>query len=73
MNRNPAKGKRGHILYVHGLNTYVFRIYNEDHTFTDYEIHHCDLEVTIEDEDAFLYNFDGKDILDHSPQTLGIA
>ena len=51
---------------------YVFRVYNADRTFVDYDLHHVDLCVTIEDEDAFFYRGDGIDRLDHAPETLGL-
>ena len=51
---------------------YVFRVYNADRTFVDYDLCHVDLCVTIEDEDAFFYRGNSFDRLDHSPQTLGI-
>lgn len=54
-------------------NEYRIRIYGENHTFKDYDIRHCDLTVTICDEDAYLYE-DGENMwLDHSPETLGVG
>lgn len=68
-----ADGVTGQLLYIHGTNKYVFRIYQPDHTFTDYDIYHCDLTITINDADAFFYEHeDGRMILDHSPATLGL-
>jgi hypothetical protein len=62
----PAKGTKGIILYTFN-NQYVFRVYKEDYTFTDYDIHHCDLDVTIDCEDAVLYEYeDGTACIDHS-------
>lgn len=67
-----ANGVSGCLLYMHGLGTYVFRVYNNDGEFTDYDIRHCDLGVTIDDPDAYFYvTTDGKATLDHSPETLG--
>ena len=61
-----AKGTKGFLIYTMN-DVYVFRVYREDHTFTDYDILHCDLELTINDEDATFYEFeDGRNILDHS-------
>ena len=67
----PAKGTKGYLLYT--LNKeYMFRVYKEDHSFTDYDILHCDLELTINDDDATFYNFDdGRSILDHSYEVAG--
>ena len=51
---------------------WVFRIYEGDGTFKDYDLDHSDLCVTIEDIDACFYEHeDGTNRLDHSPETLG--
>lgn len=70
----PANQVSGHLLRTFNPDgvQYVFRVYNTDHTFVDYDLCHCDLVVTIEDEDAFFYCADGIDRLDHSPETLGL-
>lgn len=49
----------------------VFRVYNSvtDFSYIDYDLNHSDLQVTVNDEDAYFY--DGL-YLDHSPLTLGI-
>jgi len=61
-----AKGTKGYLIYTMN-DEYVFRVYREDNTFTDYDILHCDLELTINDDDARFYDFeDGRSILDHS-------
>jgi hypothetical protein len=53
--------------------TWVFRVYHNDGEFTDYDIYHSDLQITINDEDAYFYKREnGESYLDHSPQTLGI-
>jgi hypothetical protein len=51
----------------------VFRVYHDREHFTDYEIRHDDLSVTI-DTDALVafYKVGERDILDHSPQVLGL-
>jgi hypothetical protein len=51
--------------------TYYFRVYDAEHNFVDYDLHHSDLSVTITDPDAFFYRGDGINRLDHSPATLG--
>lgn len=67
----PAKGQKGYLLYTMNKE-YVFRVYKEDHSFTDYDILHCDLELTINDNDATFYDFDdGRSILDHSYEVAG--
>lgn len=50
----------------------VFRVYDKDGTFIDYDLYHSDLTVTINDTDAYFYTTDsGETYLDHSPKTLG--
>jgi hypothetical protein len=50
---------------------YYFRVYDADHNFVDYDLAHSDLSITITDSDAYFYRENGRDILDHSPETLG--
>jgi len=51
----------------------VFRVYHDREHFTDYEIRHDDLSVTIDaDALASFYNIGEGDILDHSPHVLGL-
>lgn len=74
-----AKGMDGQLIYNHGIGTFMFRVYSDNHDkFIDYDIMHCDLSITITDADAAFYcnkNEKGEvlqDFLDHSPSTLGI-
>jgi hypothetical protein len=46
-------------------------VYDVDHNFVDYDLHHTDLCVTITDEDAVFYRDEYRDVLDHAPETLG--
>lgn len=71
MNIKSADGVTGFILYS-GDGRHFFRVYGEDHTFKDYILLHSDLQVTINDPDAFFYEGDNLDRLDHGPDTLGI-
>jgi hypothetical protein len=50
----------------------VFRVYDENHDFVDYDILHCDMRVKIMDSDAFFYTDGDIAQIDHSPDTLGI-
>lgn len=53
---------------------FVFRVYGEEGEFTDYDIRHNELAVTIaEDELATFYQLDDRLVLDHSPQVLGLV
>lgn len=67
-----AQGATGFILDT--FDGYVFRVYKKDSmAYTDYDLRHGDLEVTIQDADAVFYELDtGKKLLDYSPETLGI-
>ena len=69
-----ANGVQGVLLNpYHQDGKWMFRVYEEDGAFTDYELCHSDLCVRINDADASFYEgISGKDILDHSPETLGI-
>ena len=51
---------------------YRFRVYADDHEFTDYDLLHSDLAVTITDRTATFYSDDKGNRLDHNPDTLGI-
>ena len=68
----PAAGVRG-VLCTSASGGFFFRVYAQDHSFTDYELRHDDLEVTIAD-DAFasFYRIEDEYILDHSPSVLGL-
>jgi hypothetical protein len=68
-----AKGVRGFILSFNS--TLCFRVYSKDkRTFTDYDLSHNDLEVTIQDGNASFYTFGerGSGVLDYSPGVLGL-
>ena len=66
-----ANGATGHLLRV-DYDEWVFRVYTVDGKFTDYDLAHSDLCITITDPDATFYSDQQGDRLDHSPQTLGI-
>jgi hypothetical protein len=67
-----ANGISGHLLRL-GNGDVVFRVYDQDHNFVDYDLAHSDLVVTIHDADAFFYRDEYRDVLDHAPATLGLA
>jgi hypothetical protein len=68
--QQSANGVRGHLLNL-ADGTIVFRVYDAEHNFVDYDIHHSDLHVVIDDPDAYFYRDEYQDVLDHSPATLG--
>lgn len=51
----------------------MFRVYHDRDRFTDYELRHDELSVTIDaDELAAFYRVGGRDVLDHDPHVLGL-
>ncbi len=73
MKAKSANGVKGFLIYVHGTSNFQFRVYHEDKSFTDYDILHCDLGLEIDDVDAYFYQKEnGRNVLDHSPETLGL-
>jgi hypothetical protein len=66
-----ANGVEGCLIRGHD-GTYYFRVYDADHNFVDYDLAHSDLSITITDPDAYFYRKPGRDVLDHSPATLGL-
>ena len=65
-----ANGASGFLL--HTLDHWVFRVYSSPGKFTDYDLLHSDLGVTINDSDAAFYCGRQRHALDHSPSTLGL-
>ena len=69
--KTSAKGQRGILLNTFDGN-YYFRTYAADGSFKDYLVRHCDLEITLHDDDATFYEYeDGTLTLDHSMEVLG--
>jgi hypothetical protein len=67
----PASGKNG--VLIRSLGSFLFRVYHADHTFTDYEIRHDDLSVTIDQDSLAAFYTDGqRHVLDHAPEVLGL-
>jgi hypothetical protein len=69
----PANGVSGCLLQPFTEGPVIFRVYNEDKTFTDYDLWHSDLFVTINDTDAYFYKTNKYQCLDHAPSTLGLG
>ena len=66
-----ASGKKG--ILIRNLHTFVFRVYHNDHTFTDYDIRHDDLSLTIDSDSlASFYEHEQNHVLDHAPEVLGL-
>lgn len=68
----PANGVEGHLIYT-AMGKYMFRVYDKEHNFVDYDLAHSDLCVTINDADAYFYRDEFRDVLDHAPTTLGLT
>lgn len=52
---------------------FVFRVYHGNGTFTDYDIRHDDLSITIDpDELASFYQIGDRFILNHTPQVSAL-
>ena len=64
-----AKGIKGVLCVSTGFT--FLRVTNEDNTYTDYDIIHYDMNITIDDDDAHIYKNDGEYYIDYSPETLG--
>ena len=70
---SAANGVKGVILRNAFDGSYYFRVYHGKGKFTDYDLRHDDLEVTISpDEMASFYLVGNRAILDHSPAVLGL-
>jgi hypothetical protein len=67
----PANGQTGYLIWCGG-DRYVFRVYDQEHNFVDYDIKHSDMRIQIQDEDAHFYAEGEDNWVDHSPETLGI-
>ena len=69
---SPAAGVTGFLL-KRTDGSFFFRIYGSSGDFTDYDIRHDDLEVTISpDALASFYQIGDRLLLDHSPEVLGL-
>ena len=66
-----AMGTVGYLIRVMDERQYVFRVYDDEHNFVDYDILHYDMRIQIQDEDATFYTNAAGDYIDHSPETLG--
>lgn len=69
---SSAAGITGFLL-KHIDGSFFFRVYATGGAFTDYDIRHDDLEVTISpDALASFYEIGQERLLDHSPEVLGL-
>lgn len=69
---SSAQGVSGVIIKTSN-SKYCFRVYSESGEFTDYDLIHEDLAVTISaGELASFYSSEEANFLDHSPEVLGL-
>jgi hypothetical protein len=59
-----AKGLKGFLIRTLD-NGIVFRVYHEEHSFTDYDIHHYDLEVEIIGNDSAVFSDGERNWIDY--------
>jgi hypothetical protein len=59
-----AKGLKGFLIRTLD-NEFVFRVYHEDHSFTDYDILHYDLEVEIIGDDSAVFSDGERNWIDY--------
>lgn len=72
MKIESADGQEGILIWCGG-DRYVFRVYDAEFKFVDYDICHTDMRVVIRDFDAYFYTDGAEARVDHAPATLGIS
>lgn len=65
-----AIGQRGFLIRVG--NEIVFRVYDNEHNFVDYEITNHDCEVVVIDPDAALLRNAAGDFLDYTTESMNV-
>ena len=70
-----AIGQRGCLIRTGGPTGYeiMFRVYDSDHNFVDYEITNHDCEVVIIDPDAALIRNEAGDFLDYTDESMKVV
>lgn len=69
---SDASGVSGVLIKNYG-GGFSFRVYTSTYEFTDYQINHDDLPVTINrDALASFYTSDEGQVIDHSPNVFGL-
>lgn len=69
----PAIGVRG-VLIRSGFNDQIlFRVYDHEHNFVDYEITNHDCEVVIIDPSAALIRNNAGDFLDYTAESMQVS
>lgn len=68
-----AIGVRGVLIRSAVDNQMLFRVYDHEHNFVDYEITNYDCEVVIIDPSAALIRCEAGDFLDYTVEAMSIA
>lgn len=68
-----AIGVRGMLIRSGFDNQILFRVYDHEHNFVDYEITNHDCEVVIIDPSAALIRNEAGDFLDYTAEAMGHA
>ena len=66
-----AIGQRGFL--IRALDDVVFRVYDANHDFVDYDITNHDCEIVIIDPDAALIRSEAGDFLDYTTESMEIV
>lgn len=73
MTHEPAIGVRGVLIRTAFDNQILFRVYDQNHDFVDYEITNFDCEVVINDPHAALIRNDAGDFLDYTKEAMSVS
>ena len=70
--KKNAIGERGFLIRTI-TNEIMFRVYDANHDFVDYEITNHDCEVVIIDPSAALIRNDAGNFLDYTEEVMGVS
>lgn len=75
LTQTRAIGVRGFLIRTGGPtgDELMFRVYDHEHNFVDYEITNYDCEIVIIDPDAALISNEAGDFLDYTSESMTIA
>lgn len=69
----PAIGVRGVLIRNAFDNQILFRVYDHEHNFVDYDITNYDCEVVIIDPSAALVRNSAGDFLDYTAESMSVS
>lgn len=74
LKEQSAAGAKGILIrsFEDDKTVYFLRIYHNNETFDDYKLLHCDLSVTIDEDElaSFYEDENGDKYLDETPETM---